>query len=173
MLAIYAVAEKDQPNRLRFLEIYADEQAYKSHIQSPHFKSYFTSTQSMIMSRKLTDAVPIQLSAKPSPGFAQATAAKTAPAYYIAEFEVTDPEGIKPYSAGVQATLAPFGGRFIKRGGAITPLEGDPPKGIVMIAFDSMQQAQAWWDSPAYRNLRPIRHRSAKTRAYIVQGVRD
>ena len=53
------------------------------------------------------------------------------------------------------------------------PLEGEPPKGMVAIAFDSMQQAQAWWDSPAYRELRPIRHRSAKTRAYILEGVRD
>jgi quinol monooxygenase YgiN len=65
VLAIYAVAEKDQPNRLRFFEIYADEDAYKAHIQSPHFKAYFKSTQSMIASRKLIDVMPVQLSAKP------------------------------------------------------------------------------------------------------------
>jgi quinol monooxygenase YgiN len=64
VLAIYAVAEKDHPNRLRFFEIYANEDGYKSHIQSPHFKAYFTSTQSMIASRKLIDVIPVQLSAK-------------------------------------------------------------------------------------------------------------
>ena len=38
VLAIYAVAEKDHPTRLRFFEIYASEGAYRSHIDSPHFK---------------------------------------------------------------------------------------------------------------------------------------
>ena len=173
VLAIYAVAEKDRPNRLRFLEIYADEEAYRSHIQSPHFKSYFTSTQSMIASRNLIDAVPVQLSDKTSGGHTRAAAKPSAPpAVYIAEFEVTDPAGLKPYSARVQSTLDPFGGRFIKRGGAIAPLEGEAPKGMVMIAFDTMEKAQAWYDSPAYREIRPIRQRSAKTRAYIVEGLR-
>ena len=39
VLAIYAVAEKDSPTRLRFFEMYADETAYNAHIQSPHFRS--------------------------------------------------------------------------------------------------------------------------------------
>jgi uncharacterized protein (DUF1330 family) len=38
-----------------------------------------------------------------------------------------------------------------------------------MIAFDSMEQAQAWYDSPAYRAIRPIRHKSATSRVYIVE----
>ena len=65
VLAIYCVAEKDNPNRLRFLEIYADEHAYRAHVESPHFKYYVTATQPMIRSRKLIETVPIQLSAKP------------------------------------------------------------------------------------------------------------
>lgn len=64
VLALYAVAEKDKPYRLRFFEIYADEAAYQSHIQSPHFRKYFDSTQSMITSRVLIPATPVQLSAK-------------------------------------------------------------------------------------------------------------
>jgi Domain of unknown function (DUF1330) len=58
------------------------------------------------------------------PSQAQSMAAK---AYYVAEFELTDPEGIKPYSTGVGATLKPFGGRFIVRGGKLVGLEGPPP----------------------------------------------
>jgi quinol monooxygenase YgiN len=65
VLAIYCVAEKDNPNRLRFFEIYADENAYRAHVESPHFKHYVTATQPMIRSRKLIETVPIQLSAKP------------------------------------------------------------------------------------------------------------
>ena len=64
VLAIYAVAEADHPSRLRFFEMYADEAAYKAHIESAHFRRYFETTKAMITSRKLIDTVPIALSAK-------------------------------------------------------------------------------------------------------------
>ena len=102
---------------------------------------------------------------------AQAPSASKLPAFYIAEFEVIDREGLKPYSARVSSTLEPFGGRFIVRGGKIAPLEGEPPKGIVVIAFESMEKAQAWYDSPAYREIRPIRHKTAKSRVFILEGT--
>ena len=95
-----------------------------------------------------------------------------APAYYIADFELTDPEGIRPYSAGVAATFEPFGGRFIVRGGEIAGLEGERPKGrLVMIAFDSMEKAKAWYHSAEYQKLIPIRQRSGNSRTFIVQGT--
>jgi uncharacterized protein (DUF1330 family) len=93
------------------------------------------------------------------------------PAFYISEFELSDPEGIKPYSQQVEATFRPFTGRYLVRGGQTASLEGEQPKRIVMIAFDSMAQAQAWYDSPAYRAIRPIRLQSAKSRVYIVEGA--
>lgn len=64
VLAIYAVAEKDRPSRLRFFEIYASEAAYDEHLQSPHFRKYRTATESMVRSRALVETVPIQLSSK-------------------------------------------------------------------------------------------------------------
>ena len=64
VLAIYAVAEKDNPTKLRFFEIYADEAAYNSHRESAHFKKYAETTKDMIKSRKLIETVPIQLSDK-------------------------------------------------------------------------------------------------------------
>ena len=94
------------------------------------------------------------------------------PAYYIAEFELTDPEGIRPYSAGVAATFEPFGGRFIVRGGEIAALEGERPKGrLVVIAFDSMEKARAWYGSAEYQKLKPIRERSGNSRTFIVEGT--
>jgi uncharacterized protein (DUF1330 family) len=93
-------------------------------------------------------------------------------AFYIAEFVVTDREGMKPYSAQVESTFAPFSGRYIVRGGKISGLEGDGPKGgMVVIEFDSKDKAQAWYDSPAYRKLRPVRQKSAVSRVYIVEGT--
>jgi quinol monooxygenase YgiN len=64
VLAIYAVAEKDNPSKLRFFEIYADEIAYNAHINSAHFIKYVDATKDMITSKTLIETVPIQLSAK-------------------------------------------------------------------------------------------------------------
>jgi quinol monooxygenase YgiN len=64
VLAIYAVADSENPSKLRFFEIYADEAAFRAHIASPHFKKYVQTTQSMIRSRVLRDTVPVQLSDK-------------------------------------------------------------------------------------------------------------
>ena len=64
VLALYAVAEKDDPSRLRFFEIYADEAAYSAHLESPHFRKYRMTTEPMVRARTLTETVPIQLSSK-------------------------------------------------------------------------------------------------------------
>jgi uncharacterized protein (DUF1330 family) len=103
---------------------------------------------------------------------AQEAPAGKARAFYISEFVVIDREGIKPYSAQVESTFVPFGGRYIVRGGKINILEGDGPKGgMVVIEFDSREKAQAWYDSPAYRKIMPFRHKSATSRVYIVEGT--
>jgi uncharacterized protein (DUF1330 family) len=92
--------------------------------------------------------------------------------YVVAEVKVNDPTTFKEYAAQVPATLAPFGGRYLARAGKITPVEGDPPKGnIVVIAFDSVGQAEAWEHSQAYEAIKPLRHKSAISRIFIVQGV--
>ncbi len=64
VLAIYSVALKGEPGQFRFFEIYADEDAYKRHIDSPHFKKYVAATKSMIRSRKLIETEPVYLGAK-------------------------------------------------------------------------------------------------------------
>ena len=64
VLAIYAVADKDDPTKLTFFEIYADEAAYDAHRASPHFRKYVELTRDMITSRRLRETVPVQLSAK-------------------------------------------------------------------------------------------------------------
>jgi uncharacterized protein (DUF1330 family) len=94
------------------------------------------------------------------------------PAYYVAEFEVTDREGIRPYAEQVELTFAPFSGRYTVRGGQMDRLEGTPPRNrMVIIAFDSLEQARAWYNSPEYAKIRPIRQRSGHTNAYIIEGL--
>ena len=53
--------EKANPARLRFFAVYASEEAYRAHLESPHFRKYVITTQHMIKSRKLIETVPIQL----------------------------------------------------------------------------------------------------------------
>jgi uncharacterized protein (DUF1330 family) len=96
---------------------------------------------------------------------------KTQPVYLISEADaVTDPIAITEYGAKVSETLAPFNGHFVVRGGKTESLEGaPPPKGIVVIAFDSSEKAHAWYDSPAYAAIRPIRQAASKGRMFIAQ----
>jgi uncharacterized protein (DUF1330 family) len=101
----------------------------------------------------------------------QAQHVKMAPAYVISEIEVTDAMAFQKYAEGVPATLAPFNGHYLVRGGTTQAVEGDAPKRIVVIAFDSLERARGWEDSPAYEEIKPIRHNSAKSRIFIAEGV--
>lgn len=95
----------------------------------------------------------------------------TVPAYLIAEVDVKDPDTYRTYAAAVADTLAPFDGRIVVGGGKTDALEGAAPKRIVVIAFDSMEKARGWWDSPAYIAIKPLRLSSAEARLFFVEGV--
>ena len=59
VLTLYAVSERNNPTHITILEIYADSNAYKSHIQTPHFLKYKTSTKEMVKSLELVETDPI------------------------------------------------------------------------------------------------------------------
>jgi len=95
------------------------------------------------------------------------------PAYLISEVDAMDLTGIQKYGEQVPATLAPFNGHyhFLVAGAKAQALDGEPPKGIVVIAFDSAEKAREWYDSPAYQAIKPIRLSASKGRMFIVEGV--
>jgi quinol monooxygenase YgiN len=64
VLTLYAVSVKDHPAQIRIFETYADQAAYKSHLQTSHFKKYKAETQGMVKSLKLIETDPILLGAK-------------------------------------------------------------------------------------------------------------
>lgn len=66
VLTIYALALADKRSHLRFLEIYADEAAYRLHLASPHFTKYAKATKPMIRSRRLLEAQPVFLGLRPT-----------------------------------------------------------------------------------------------------------
>ncbi|PVX45113.1 quinol monooxygenase YgiN [Flavobacterium sp. 103] len=55
VLTYYAVADKNDPSQITILEIYADTSAYKSHIETVHFKKYKETVKDMVKSLELTD----------------------------------------------------------------------------------------------------------------------
>jgi len=93
-------------------------------------------------------------------------------AYIIVDVEITDQQRYAEYVASVPATLAPFGGRFIVRGGRAVNLEGAwQPKRIVVLEFDSSERARAWWDSEEYRAPKALRQSASVTSMILVEGV--
>lgn len=65
VLTLYAVYDKDHPTNVTVFEIYASEEAYRSHIQTAHFLKYKATVKDMVKSLVLTDVVPIALQTKP------------------------------------------------------------------------------------------------------------
>ncbi|MDR3485459.1 MAG: putative quinol monooxygenase [Bradyrhizobium sp.] len=64
VLALYAVSEKDDPARVRVFEIYRDVDAYRSHLETAHFRKYKAATEKMVKSLRLVQTTPIMLGAK-------------------------------------------------------------------------------------------------------------
>jgi len=96
---------------------------------------------------------------------------KTPPGYVIAEVDVTDPDAFKKYAEKVPATVAAFDGHYLVRGGKVQAVEGEAPKRITVIAFESAEKAHAWEYSPAYEAIKPMRQSSAKSHIFIVEGL--
>lgn len=59
VLTLYAVSEKEKPTHITILEIYKDVDAYKAHIQTPHFIKYKNGTLKMVKSLELTETIPL------------------------------------------------------------------------------------------------------------------
>jgi uncharacterized protein (DUF1330 family) len=69
------------------------------------------------------------------------------------------------------AALAAAGGRYVIRTNDITSLDGTPPKRFVLIAFDSVEKAQAWHDSPAQKEVEQMRVKATDSLSFLVEGV--
>lgn len=67
VLSLYAVYEKDRPTHVTVFEVYADEAAYKAHLETPHFLKYKAATRDMVKSLELLDVDPIAMEAKAHP----------------------------------------------------------------------------------------------------------
>jgi uncharacterized protein (DUF1330 family) len=93
-------------------------------------------------------------------------------AYVIVEIDIVDPAGYEEYKKLAGATVERYGGKYIVRGGAVEALEGNwKPNRIVVLKFDSAQRAKEWLNCEEYREPRNMRHRTARTKMIVVEGV--
>ncbi|MET8633764.1 DUF1330 domain-containing protein [Streptomyces sp. NPDC004096] len=96
------------------------------------------------------------------------------PAYAIAHLQEASPHPeIAEYIERITATFEPFGGRFLVHATRHEVMEGDWPGHVVVIAFPGMDEARAWWDSPAYREIAPLRSRHIEGDIILVPGVAE
>jgi uncharacterized protein (DUF1330 family) len=94
------------------------------------------------------------------------------PAYVCVEIEIHDPETYEAYKQLAPPSIAQYGGRYLTRGGRMETLEGDwQPKRFVILEFPTYERAREWWHSDEYRDAKAMRHRSARSRMLLVEGL--
>jgi uncharacterized protein (DUF1330 family) len=94
-------------------------------------------------------------------------------AYAIAHLRTpTSNADIYEYIERIQSTMDPFGGRFLVHGPEVEVREGSWPGTIVILEFPDLDKARAWYESPAYQEILPLRTRHIEGETIIVPGVR-
>ena len=69
------------------------------------------------------------------------------------------------------ARVQQAGGRYVARTDKITALDGNAPKRMIIIAFDSLEKAQAFNNIPSQKEINESRAKNTKSRSFIVQGL--
>jgi uncharacterized protein (DUF1330 family) len=95
------------------------------------------------------------------------------PGYVVVEVAVTDKDGYaKEFIPPAAKAIEEGGGKYVVRGGKTTSFQGTPPASrVVVLQFESMDKAQAWWDSPGRKNSQPIGDKYATFRIFAVEGA--
>ena len=78
---------------------------------------------------------------------------------------------IVEYLRRIDATLEPFGGRFLIHGGKAEVLEGSWSGDLIVIAFPRVDLARAWYNSAAYQDIAALRRDNAAGEIVIMEGV--
>jgi uncharacterized protein (DUF1330 family) len=97
----------------------------------------------------------------------------TPPGYVIVEVNVTDKEGYtKEFFPLIAKEIQASGGKYIVRGGNPVTLQGAAPASrVVVLQFDSVEKARAFWSSPGRNAAQSVGDKYATTRAFAVEGA--
>ena len=94
--------------------------------------------------------------------------------YMMAQICIQDSDTYFEYVDGASEIIRKYGGRYLVRGGKVTPLSGDwEPERVILIEFDTFEQLRACFASSEYRDIAPLRERSTTSRAIVMDGVQE
>jgi len=93
-------------------------------------------------------------------------------AYFVFHHRVRNSEKAHEYLSKVGETLAPYHHELLVSADHSEVIEGNTPlPRTVVIRFDSHEAAMDWYDSPAYRKVRPLRLEATEGYAVLVDGL--
>ena len=95
----------------------------------------------------------------------------TPKAYVVTEVEVINQAAQEAYLPKVGEVIKSTGGTFLARGGKIVALEGEAPKRVTIVVYDSLEKAQASRKSPAWMALSAERSKAIKARSYVTEAL--
>jgi uncharacterized protein (DUF1330 family) len=93
-------------------------------------------------------------------------------AYIIIDMNITDPLRFEEYNMLAAPTVELYGGKFLAHGGTTEILEGSwAPGHLVILQFDTVEQAKEWLNSTEYHEPRRLRHEAAVSNMIVSEGV--
>ncbi len=94
------------------------------------------------------------------------------PAYIVAIVNVTDPAAYDEYRLLAGTAMQRYGGRFLARGGKSEVLEGSfPGSRVVVVEYESLEQARRFYHSPEYQAARSKRLGAADFNMIVIDGA--
>ncbi|HLM63330.1 MAG TPA: DUF1330 domain-containing protein [Acidimicrobiales bacterium] len=91
--------------------------------------------------------------------------------YVIMTEVIRDPEGMRAYSRAAAPALAERGAKVLVADRQPEILEGEwPATQTVVLEFESVEAARAWYTSDAYQTAAKLRRAAAASDAVIVSG---
>ena len=92
-------------------------------------------------------------------------------AYAIAQIEVTNLEEYMKYASQTVESAEKHGGKFLVKGGACEWIEGKGSDRNVIVEFESIAAAKAWYNSEDYQRILPIALANSNRSLVLVEGV--
>ena len=90
--------------------------------------------------------------------------------YWVANVDITDPEGYKAYVAANAEAFRKYGARFLVRGGKAQCVEGKLRSRVVVIEFPSLERAKEFFGSKEYSKVKKLRQGAATGQFLAIEG---
>jgi uncharacterized protein (DUF1330 family) len=94
-------------------------------------------------------------------------------AYVVVDTKIKDDGEMEHYKQRAKPLVEKFGGQYLARGGRLAVKETKlwSPTRIVLLRFDSVKQAEDFYESAEYQALLPVSHKAADRTFLIVEGL--